>query len=42
MYTQACMYCGKLLKIDPNWNGLVYCKVCGEDGKNRKREYKER
>jgi len=41
---QGCMYCGKLLSIPENADGdcLVYCSVCGVDGKKRKREYRER
>lgn len=41
-YGQGCMYCGKGLLVPDNFSGLVYCKVCGKDGKNRKREYHER
>lgn len=41
-YGQGCMYCGKWLSVRDDFEGLVYCSVCGEDGKKRKREYQER
>ena len=42
MGEQSCMHCGKWLSIPDNYSGLVYCKICEKDGKNRKREYRER
>jgi len=39
---QGCMYCGKLLNVSDSFSGLVFCSVCGSDGKKRHREYKER
>jgi len=42
MVEQSCLYCGKLLHIPDDYEGYVYCSVCGSDGKSRKREYKER
>lgn len=42
MAEQSCMYCGKWLSVPNDCDGLVYCSVCGSDGKSRKREYKER
>lgn len=41
-YGQGCMYCGKWLSVSDDYSGLVYCDVCGKDGKKRKREYQER
>ena len=41
MNGQCCMYCGKWLSILDGFSGLVYCNVCGKDGKKHKREHKE-
>ena len=41
MGIQGCLYCGKLLYIEPDYDGYIYCSVCGPDGKNRKREYRQ-
>jgi transcription elongation factor Elf1 len=40
--SQGCMYCGKWLSVKKGFSGLVYCSVCGKDGRKRKREYKEK
>jgi len=42
MGEQSCMHCGKWLYVSNNYKGLVYCSICGKDGKKRKREYQER
>lgn len=41
-YEQGCLFCGKWLSVPDNYSGIVYCSVCGKDGKNRKREYVEK
>ena len=40
--TQGFMHCGKWLNAPKDGDGYVYCRICGKDGKNRKREYQER
>lgn len=41
-HSQGCMYCGKWLVVPDSWSGLIYCDICGADGKSRKKEYVER